>query len=302
MKKDYNRDVMSDMPVDSSSFAPSTKTTKTTTTTKPKISAIGTQKRTTSSKTTTSKTSSTSKAGTKSLTSKTTSTASKTGAKTSTTKKTTTSSKTTETISKTDQKATENKKLRTKLTNSSDEISDLEKLNEQNIKSYRFKSKRNKVIISLLSVLLVLSIATIATFLIVSRLKTNCHMYIHGDVSAVFIVDGQEMDEFRTPSNLQGNRIFNLNIDIRIETSAEYRIKFTPKVYQKGVLISNTLIYKHNRELFYDGGDGYYYSINTIQGNQTISLCEGVILDYYYENTLNVDNFKLDFHVYFEKV
>ena len=292
MKKDYNRDVMSDMPVDSS-FMPSTKTTKSTTTktTKPKISAIGTQKRTTSNKatikTSSSKTSTTKTGGSKSAETK----------SVSTTKKSTAASS-----SKTAQKSSENKKLRTKLTSSTDEISDLEKLNEQNIKSYRFKSKRNKVIISLLSVLLVISIVTIVTFLIVSRLKTNCHMFIHGDVSAEFIVDGQEMDEFRTPSNLQGNSILNLDIDIRINTNAEYRIKFTPKVYQKGVLLSNTLIYKHNSELFYDGGDGFYYSINPIQGNQTISLCEGVILDYDYRQTLNVDNFKLDFHVYFEKV
>ena len=29
---------------------------------------------------------------------------------------------------------------------------------------------------------------------------------------------------------------------------------------------------------------------------------EGVILDYYYKDSLNADNFKLNFHTYFEKV
>ena len=53
MKKDYNRDVMSDMPVDAS-FTPSVETkTNKKTTSKPKISAIGTQKRTTNSSKTT---------------------------------------------------------------------------------------------------------------------------------------------------------------------------------------------------------------------------------------------------------
>lgn len=286
MKKDYNRDVMSDMPVDAS-FTPSVqaKTEKKTTTAKPKINAIGTQKRTTGTKTSTSKTG----------------TAKSTQAKSS--------SKTTKTSSKFTTQAKElevetegkKKKLRTQLTNSESELTDLEKLNEENIKSYRFKSKRNRVVIVILSVLLVITIATVATFLIVSRLKTNCNFYIHGDVSASFIIDGIEMDEFRTPSNLQGNRTYKLDIKVRIDSNASYKIRFVPECYQKGVLMENTLVYEYNTDLFYEGVDGYY-SINPIQGGQTITLCGGIILDYYYENSLTADNFKLDFHVYFEKV
>ena len=262
MKKDYNRDVMSDMPVDSSFTSP-IKTTKTTSkTTKPKINAIGTQKRTT-----------------------------KTGAKTTSIKP--------KTQSKT---SGSTKNLRTKLTNSTTELTDLEKLNEENIKTYRFKSKRNKVVIALLSVLLVISIASIITYVLITKLKTNCNMHIHGDVNAVFIVNDMQLDEFRSPANLQGNRIFEFKTEIKIKNDDYYQIKFTPKTYQKGVLMSNTLIYELNTDLFYEGGDGFYYSIDKIRGNQTILLCHGVILDYDYEHSLNVDNFKLDFHVYFEKV
>ena len=265
MKRDYNRDVMSDMPVDSS-FTPQTqKKTTTRTSTKPKINAIGTQKRTTKS-----------------------TTASKTTKKSTSSKDTTTGKK--------------EEKLRTKLTNSEDQLNDLEKLNEESIKTYRFKSKRNRVFIILLSVLLAIAIVSIAVVLSISKLKTNCNMFLHGNVEAVFIVDGQELDEFRSPSNLQGNRIFKVNIDIEIQSGGEYNIKFIPKCYQKGVLMENTLIYEHNTTLFKEDTDGYYVSINPIKGGQTINLCGGIILDYYYENSLNVDNFKLDFHVYFEKV
>ena len=66
--------------------------------------------------------------------------------------------------------------------------------------------------------------------------------------------------------------------------------------------MKNTLVYEQNVQLFYEGGDGYYYSSAPIKGNQTIYLCGGIILDYEYEDSLNVYNFKLDFHVYFEKV
>lgn len=198
--------------------------------------------------------------------------------------------------------STQEKKLRTKLINSDVEISDLEKLNEENIKSYRFKSKRNKVVIVLLSVLLAIAIASIATYLAITRLETNCNMILHGSVDAQFIVDGQEMSSFRAPSNLQGNRVLALDIQIRIEEAGNFSIRFAPKCYQKGVLMQNTLIYDFNTDLFYEGGDGYYYSKMQIVGNQTIQLCKGIILDYEYEDSLNVDNFRFEFHTYIDKI
>ena len=59
--------------------------------------------------------------------------------------------------------------------------------------------------------------------------------------------------------------------------------------------MENTLIYEPNFELFYEGGDGYYYSKNPIEGNQTIYICGGVILDSEYESSLNVDNFRMEY-------
>lgn len=261
MKKNYNRDVTSDMPIDSS-FTPPVEDKTIKKTTKPKINAIGTQKRGSASKKTPAKT------------------PAKTTAKTTAKKSTTVKTK--------EDKAKE--------------LSDLEKLNEENIKTYRFKSKRNRFLITLLSVLLAISIAIIVSYIVIIKLKANCNMHIHGDVEAHFIVNDIEMDEFRAPSNMQGNRIFQLEIEVDIESSGEYIIWFEPKAYQNGKLMENTLIYEHNNNLFYDNGDGTYHSIAPIKGNQTILLCGGVILDYEYEDSLNIDNFKLDFHVYFEKV
>lgn len=266
MKKDYNREVMSDMQVDGS-FTPSTRTTQPQkTTTKPKINVIGTQKRTTS-------------------------TSSKSGAK-----------QTTKQSPKNQTTSSSNSKIRTKLVGDKSQIEDLEKLNEENIKGYRFKAKRNKVVIVILSILLVIAIGTIIAYTVITRLKTNCNMFIHGDVQAVFIIDGEELQEFRTPANLQGNSILQLDIKVDIKTNAKYNVWFKPECYQKGVLMNNTLIYEHNTDLFYEGQDGAYYSKQPIQGGQIIYLCGGVILDRDYEATLNVDIFKMDFHVYFEKV
>ncbi len=192
--------------------------------------------------------------------------------------------------------------LRSKLGNSSVDIDDLDKLNEENIKNYRFKAKRNKVVIVVLSILLILSIAGIATYLAISKLQTNCNLYVSG-VDATFYVNGDEMSKFRAPSNVQGNSILNLNLTLKIKDGGRYNVIFYPKCYQKNVLMENTLIYDHETDLFeYDEENDVYRSIEPISGNQTITLCGGVILDRQYEHTLTVDNFRLDFYVEFDKV
>ena len=270
MKKEYNRATMSDMPMDTSLNSSSVQTTpakKTTAATKPKINVVGNKKKETSG-------------GTKSTTAKST-TAKSINQKTS----------------------KENKNgLRTKLVGSAgSDLSNLEELNEQNLKAYRFASRRNKVVIAILSFLLIVSIASIAIYMGITKLKANCNMIIEGRVDAEYIIDGLEINEFRAPSNLQGNRTLVLKIEIRIKTPGKFKIHFVPKCYQKGILMENTLVYKFNNELFYEDDDGVCYSIEPISGNQTILLCEGIILDREYAS-LNVDTFKMDFYTYFEKI
>ena len=266
MKKDYNRITTSDMPLDSS-FTPQVEVVKEKkTTTKPKINAVGK------------------------------STANK--PKTSGTKKTQTQTG----QSKSSQTKSNNAKLRTKLAKSDVELSDLEKLNEENIKSYRFKSKRNKVVIVILSILLAVTIATIVIYASITNLETNCKMIAH-NAEVTFFINDVEMDEFRAPANLQGDCILNLNIKVTIKESGLFKVRFESVCFQKGVLMQNTKIYDHNTVLFDKSEDETYcYSTELIEGNQTIFLCNGIIIDSAYEKTLNVDNFQFEFHIYFERV
>ena len=175
----------------------------------------------------------------------------------------------------------ENSKLRTKLKSDSVDIADLEKLNEENIKNYRFRHKRNKVIIVILAVLLVIAIAVITVFMVVNRLETNCDMIINGNADAVCFVNGEELSNFRTPANVQGNRVLNLDVDVQIKGSSSeyYNVKFYVITYQRGHIMSNTLIYKPNFNLFYENQDGSYSSSEPIRGNQQINICDGIILD-----------------------
>lgn len=191
--------------------------------------------------------------------------------------------------------------LRNKLADDAVDLGDLDKLNEENVKNFRFKSKRNKVVIIILSVLLATVIAGIGIFMWLSKLETNCNIIVHGADATVY-VDNTEMTKFRAPANLQGNSSFMFTLKIRIEEGGKYKIRFIPKCYQKNVLMKNTVVRDHNSKLFFDSRDGYFESIDTIKGYQTVELCGGIVLDKQYEYSLSVENFRLDFHIYCEKV
>lgn len=194
------------------------------------------------------------------------------------------------------------KKSNTRIKSSIMALEDLEELNEQNIKAYRFRSRRNRAIIIVLVVLLIMAIAAISIYAATIYLNNNCFLYTHGDCEATYVVDGQELSRFRTPSNLQGNRILEIDTYVRLENEGQYNVRFTVLVYQGEELLNNILIYEPNRENFYLGDDNYYHSKAPVAGNTTVHMFEGVILDYEYENTLNVDNFKMEVHTYFERV
>lgn len=207
---------------------------------------------------------------------------------------------------KTSTSKTQASKSKTARSKSEKELYDLEQMNDENIKAYRFKSRRNRVVIITLIVLLVIVIASIGIFIAVSRLQTNCSFHVHG-ADASFVIDGDEINKFRAPGNLQGNARLEIDISLKIEEGGMFDVKFVALCYQKGVLMENTLIYDKG-ELFYEGAlhhqenDPYYYSRQPIAGNQTIRLCGGVIFDYQYGDSLNINNFRMEFHVYLTRV
>jgi len=67
--------------------------------------------------------------------------------------------------------------------------------------------------------------------------------------------------------------------------------------------MENTLVYKPNFEYFSEGEDGYYVCKQPIEITETttINLCKGVVLDLAYEDTLNINNFMMNFDVVFAK-
>ena len=176
-----------------------------------------------------------------------------------------------------------------------------ERLNEENLKTFRNKIKRNRFIIAMLVISIIAAVSTISAYIVIIKLNINCTFHING-ASAAYILDGEEVSSFRTPTNIQGNSIFAINIKLKIRDSGYFNIVFKPECTYNGILMKNTLIYGANFEMFYEEGVGEFRSRLPIRGKQTILLCEGVVLDYDYKDKVNADNFRLKFYTYLEKV
>lgn len=193
--------------------------------------------------------------------------------------------------------------VRKKLAKDSIDLSDLEKLNEENIKSHTFRNKRNQVIIVILSILLAIAITFIVIFMVMSKVENNCFLYTHGNVQASYIVEGTELTEFRSPANIQGDCVFEVDVDLKIETAGEYEVKFSVVCYYKDQILKNVVVYEPNTTTsgFTYKNDGYYHSKSTIQGGTTIRLCQGIALNEF-DVDLDADDFKLEFHTHIQEV
>lgn len=193
--------------------------------------------------------------------------------------------------------------VRKKLSKYSSDLQDLEKLNEENIKTHSFRSKRNQVIVVLLSILLAIAITFIVVYMMISKVENNCFIYINGNAEAVCLVNNQEISEFRSPANIQGECILELNVDLKIKTAGNYKVKFSVSCYNGESLLKNVVVYEPNttESGFTYKTDGYYHTKSELAGDTTINLCKGVAL-----NEIGVglydDEFKLEIHIFIEKV
>ena len=182
-------------------------------------------------------------------------------------------------------------------------IDEFETTKTSSAKSYKSKLRRNKVMISVLLILLIASLTTLIVAYIFLNLDKTCTISIQGDSKSVeCIVDGYAIKSFRVPARIRGNRILKLDIDLRLKDGGNYIIKYKPVCFQDDEELKNTQIYKPNDVLFQAGADGYYKCVEPIAGGKVIDLCEGVIIDYHYEDSLNVNNFSMDFVIVVEKI
>ena len=191
---------------------------------------------------------------------------------------------------------------RTKLKADAIDIENLEKLNEESIKTHRFRGRRNRLILIILAILLTVAVAFIAVYFTVLQLKNNSFAFIYGDVEATYYIGGEELTAFRTPQGVKGNRTYRFDVEVDIGYEGEYNVSFGVKVYQGTTLLDNTIIYMPDWNNFEYRHDGLYHNKEVMSGSQRLYLFAGVVIDDQYENTLNADNFKMEIHTYINKV
>ncbi len=169
---------------------------------------------------------------------------------------------------------------------------DLEIL-DQNIKTRSNRGIRNKTIIIVLSVLIAVVLIAIAVFASGGRSNGNCDFYVKGDGKAAYIVDGKEMNSFKLVRGISGNRIVEIDTELKITSLGNYDVIFWVEVYQNSTLLEGIDLLSWNASLFERRSDGKYYSRDILEGNEIYHLFNGVAIPKNYEQTLNDKNFSL---------
>ncbi len=202
------------------------------------------------------------------------------------------------------------KDLEKKLKSKSVDSMDLEDVNEQNIKNYRVRNTRNKAIIVILTILLIIVVAVISILVSTIYYENNSFLYVHGSVDAVYIVEGEEMERFRTPTSIKGNRCLDIDIYVQVRQSGLYNVNFSIEVYAGEERLQNVIARNYDRRFIEssvtDGDNTYmiYRSENPINFSydNSFRICDGILLDAQYEDVLNFENFHMEIHTYFERV
>lgn len=184
------------------------------------------------------------------------------------------------------------------LVGTDEELEDLEKINEEGLKSQTGKGKRKQYIIVILSILLVATISFLTTFLILTHVDKNCDLNIYGNVKAEYLIEGKEKSKLRLPSNIRSNTILHLDLDMEIKSGGQYNVKYKISCYFKGEALRDFDVYEPNREVF-QYVDGFFVSIEPLSGE--FNLCKGIVINNEFGSALNSGGFRMVVDTYIER-
>mgnify|MGYP003288739958 CR=1 FL=1 len=178
------------------------------------------------------------------------------------------------------------------------ELEDLEKINEEGLKNSATRGKRNQFVIIILSVLLVVALAFVVITMVMTKADTNCKLNLYGGVRAEYVVDGNEKSELRLRVDITSNSILLVDLNVKIKSSGEYKLKYKISCYFKGKLMKDYKAYEPNWDIFILE-DGYYVTAQPVSG--TVSLCEGVVINNEYGEEFNGYEFSMVVDTYIER-
>lgn len=167
------------------------------------------------------------------------------------------------------------------------------------------RSRRNKVIISVLIVSILLIWGAVLVMLLVKPKteKHNCYLYLGGDSSSKceLLMNNQKASSWLMPEGLEQGTIYTVDIDLKVKESGSYFVKFMVEVKNDDTAIQSAVEVAPGTKqtVDQDGNTWYYYS--EVAGNSTLELINKItfLVDWTNEPlaTLNDSNVELNIYV-----
>lgn len=158
-------------------------------------------------------------------------------------------------------------------------VLDVETIQDANKQKFETKTKRNNVVILILSLLLVASLIYLALAILNyrnSKREPNCQYLVHGDAEAEWIVEGKNDTKFTLRQGLATNMVYLLNSSINIKTTQTVMLSIEINVLIEDEPYMIWGLYEGNSNLIRVENSNEFVYETTIAGGGTIALFKGI--------------------------
>ena len=176
-------------------------------------------------------------------------------------------------------------------------VLDLETIQEANNQKFDTRTKRNNIVILILSLLLIVSVVYLIISIVNfknSKLEPNCKFVIAGDAKAYWVVEGnRENTNFRLGEGLESGLAYVMRSEIQIDTTASVMltIELVIKLNDEPILIYG--LHDGNENLVRVENTNKYIYQATITGGGRIHLFDGLDFSEAPDN-LNSNNIQIE--------
>ena len=169
------------------------------------------------------------------------------------------------------------------------------------------RSKRNKVVISILIVAIVLIWIAVLVMLFVKpkEEEKNCYIHLGGNAagSCEVLMNNQEISEWSAPSGITQGSTYTFDLDLKIKNAGNYFVRFRVEVKNNGKVLDDVVEISPPAEDVLDDGNGtVWYVYNNIQGNSTLELLNSMtfLIDWTNEDLSSLDDSNAEINFYID--
>lgn len=167
------------------------------------------------------------------------------------------------------------------------------------------RSRRNKVIISILAVAIVLIWIAVLVMLFVKpkEEKHNCFIHLSGNGANVceVLFNGQKISSWKAPTGIGQGSNYKFDLDLKINAEGTYYVKFRVEVKNNGQVIEDVIEISPPTYKMEDGDGDTWYVYNAVDGNSKIELLNSITFLMDWKNpvlsNLNDSNAEINFYI-----